>query len=177
MKREHEVFLGLGSNLGQRLSYLRAAIEKICELPATRLLNFSSVYESTPVGYARQPNFLNMVVKMGTQFSPGEFLEQLQLIEKELGRVRKFRWGPRVIDIDILYWDKIVLETNSLSIPHPAAQERKFVLAPLREIAPEFQLPPNNRTASELLEQLPDGSSVELYLSKEQFANPIRERA
>lgn len=177
MKCEHDVFLGLGSNLGQRLNHLRAATEKICELPATKVVNFSSVYESAPIGYSQQPDFLNMVVQITTQLSPTHLLNKLKGIEKKLGRVKSFRWGPRVIDIDILFWGKMELKTDSLSIPHPEASKRKFVLVPLDEIVPEFITPPNNCTASELLDKLPDDNRIEVYLSREQYTNALRVRS
>ncbi len=164
------IFLGLGSNVGDRLVNLESAIEKLNELPGTTVLACSSVYESAPLGYLAQNDFLNMVARVSTKFSPERFFKDTLKIEHDLGRTRKIRWGPRTIDIDILYWGDSVISTDSLKIPHPEAENRRFVLLPLSEIAPDFLMPPNYCRVSEVLENIADENNIELYRAKEQYA-------
>ncbi len=164
------IFLGLGSNVGDRLVNLESAIEKLNELPGTTVLTCSSVYESAPLGYLAQNDFLNMVAQVSTKFFPEQFFKNTLKIEDDLGRTRKIRWGPRTIDIDILYWGDSVISTDSLNIPHPEAKNRRFVLLPLSEIAADFLLPPNGYRISEVLEELVGENNIELYRTKEQFA-------
>ena len=163
------VFLGLGSNVGDRLENLESALEKIGELPGTAVSALSSVYESAPVGYLNQNNFLNMIARISTKFSPEQFFKNTQKIEHDLGRTRKTRWGPRTIDIDILFWGDSVISTNSLKIPHPEAENRRFVLLPLCEIAPDFLMPPNGHRVSKVLENIVDENKIELYRAKDQY--------
>ncbi len=131
-------YLGLGSNLGNRLSYLEKAIEMIKKLPLTQVKKISSIYETEPVGFKPQDYFLNCVVEISTDLSPHELLKKLQEIERLLGRNREkeIRWGPRTIDIDILFYGDLKIDTQDLKIPHPQVFKREFVLKPLREIAP-----------------------------------------
>jgi len=164
------IFLGLGSNVGDRLVNLESAIEKLNKLPGTAVLACSSVYESAPIGYLAQNDFLNMVARISTKFSPEQFFKNTQELEHDLGRIRKVRWGPRTIDIDILFWRESVISTDSLKIPHPEAENRKFVLVPLNEIAPDFLMPPNGCRVSEILENMADKNNIELYRAKEQYA-------
>ncbi len=148
------VFLGLGSNLGDRQGWLRAALQRIAGLPDTRLVRVSSIYESTPVGLAAQGRFLNLVAEVHTSLTPEGLLTQLQAIESALGRVRETRWGPRTVDIDILYWGTRVIETTRLRVPHPEAARRRFVLQPLSEIAPGWRVPPSFRPVEALLREV-----------------------
>ena len=164
------IFLGLGSNVGDRLVNLESAIEKLNELPGTTILACSSVYESAPLGYLVQNDFLNMVAQVSTKFFPEQFFKNTLKIEDDLGRTRKIRWGPRTIDIDILYWGDSVISTDSLNIPHPEAENRRFVLLPLSEIAADFLLPPNGYRIGEVLENIVDETKIELYRTKEQYA-------
>ena len=134
------VFLGLGSNLGDRARYLKDAIS-ILESPLIKVEDTSRIYETEPWGLMDQPLYWNQVIKVETSLEPLELLHVCQEIELRLGRERKVHWGPRTIDIDLLIYDNTVIESEELILPHPYLEERAFVLAPLREIAPELVLP------------------------------------
>jgi 2-amino-4-hydroxy-6-hydroxymethyldihydropteridine diphosphokinase len=144
----HIVYLALGTNLGDRLANLRAAIDAL--LPEIRVIAESNIYETPPWGVEDQPAFLNMAVKCETALEPESFLKRLKQIEVQIGRVESFRWGPRLIDMDILFYDDLVLESESLTIPHPRLHERAFVLVPLAEIASGFIHPVLKKTVKEL---------------------------
>lgn len=166
---QKQIFLGLGSNIGNRLNYLKDALKRISLLPNTKIEKHSSVYETAPVGYLEQDNFLNMVVEISTDLNPVSFFKKMQKIENDLGRIRKIKMGPRVIDIDILYWGSEILNINSLQIPHSEIENRKFVLVALNEIVPKFKTPHRLQEISELLKNVQDNSWVELFLAKENF--------
>ena len=134
------VFLGLGSNLGDRAHYLGEAIAALAS-PLIKVLATSSIYETEPWGVMDQPLYWNQVIEVETFLEPLELLHVCQGIELRLGRERKVHWGPRTIDIDLLIYDNTVSESKELILPHPYLEERAFVLAPLREIAPELVLP------------------------------------
>ncbi|MFQ5708177.1 MAG: 2-amino-4-hydroxy-6-hydroxymethyldihydropteridine diphosphokinase [bacterium] len=168
MKFRH-VYLGLGSNMGDRLNNLQEALSQISNLSQTVIDDYSSVYETKPVGYAQQADFLNMVVEISTDSPPQPFLCEVQEIEKRLGRVRGRRWGPRTIDIDILYWGRELVNTHDLTIPHAEVENRRFVLQPLNEIASYFKTPPRQQVVKHLLEIVQDESWVILYLPKEKI--------
>jgi len=133
-------FLSLGSNLGDRRAALRAALDAL-ERGGARVVRRSSLYETAPVGKTDQPPFLNLAVEVETRLSPAELLALCQAVEHAGGRVRRERWGPRTLDIDILLYDRLTVQTPSLAIPHPELTRRRFVLAPLLEIAPAAALP------------------------------------
>lgn len=148
----HHIYLGLGSNVGDRQANLLAALTAFP--PQLDILARSPVYQTDPWGYLDQDDFLNQVVKVGTDLSPHELLSFLKEIEQRLGRVKRFKNGPREIDIDILFIDDAVIEKEGLRIPHPHLAERAFVLVPLNDIAPKFVHPVFNKTINQLLSEL-----------------------
>lgn len=133
-------YLSLGSNLGNREVYLRKAVEALSALPQTCLRAVSSIYETPPWGLIEQPAFLNLCVEISTDLTPHMLLMSCLDIEKKAGRERDIRWGPRVLDIDILIYDNLELNEHGLTLPHPSMLERAFVLKPLVEIAPDLHL-------------------------------------
>ena len=152
------VYLGLGTNLGDRKQNISKAIEAISLKMS--ISKQSSLYETTAWGYTDQPNFLNQVIQVETHLSPLRLLNFLKKTEVELGRVENFRYGPRLIDIDILFYDDLIKTTSRLQIPHPRILERAFVLVPLNEIAPGFVHPVLKKTIAELLAELPNKTGV-----------------
>ena len=151
----HTVYLGLGSNLGDRLANLQAVGAAFA--PHGRILAASPVYETAPWGYTDQPAFLNQVLEVETDLAPAELMAALQRLEVDLGRVASFRYGPRRIDVDILLYDNLVLETPDLLIPHPRLAERAFVLVPLADLAPELRHPTLDKTIRDLLSGVDPG--------------------
>ena len=145
---EHILYLALGSNLGNRAANLKAAINNLP--PQMLVRKKSAVYETPPWGVAEQPAFLNQVVKAETYMEPEPLLKHLKRLEVALGRIPSFENGPRSIDIDILFYDDLVLDTPSLVIPHPHLHERGFVLLPLMDIAPDLTHPVKQKTVREL---------------------------
>jgi 2-amino-4-hydroxy-6-hydroxymethyldihydropteridine diphosphokinase len=152
------VYLSLGSNLGDRAGNLRSAIERLGTLG--KVVAISSFYETEPVAVTEQPWFLNCAVRLDTEKMPRQLLAGILAIERQLGRHRTEYKGPRTIDIDIVLFGNSVLATPDLIIPHPAMQERRFVLEPLMEIAPEVRHPALERTIRELRDALPPGQAV-----------------
>jgi 2-amino-4-hydroxy-6-hydroxymethyldihydropteridine diphosphokinase len=141
-------YVALGSNLGDREGYLRAAIEAIAKTEVVR--RASSIYETDPVGYLDQPVFLNMVIEVETAKEPLKLLRLMRKVEHDLHRERTFPNAPRNIDLDLLLYDDVVLESAELTIPHPRLHERAFVLIPLAEIAPNVIVPTRGKTVQEL---------------------------
>ncbi|GAP12040.1 2-amino-4-hydroxy-6-hydroxymethyldihydropteridine diphosphokinase [Bellilinea caldifistulae] len=147
--RLKQVFLALGTNLGDRLHNLQQAIFQLP--PAVLPLRASQVYETPPWGIEDQPRFLNMVIETATALPPVELLNYLKTLEKRLGRVENVRYGPRLIDMDILFYEDQVLSEETLQIPHPRLHERSFVLLPLNDLIPGFQHPLLKKTITALL--------------------------
>ncbi|RIV27338.1 2-amino-4-hydroxy-6-hydroxymethyldihydropteridine diphosphokinase [Fibrisoma montanum] len=156
-------YLLLGANLGDRVATLRRAVDLIAERVGT-VVRQSAVYETAPWGVTDQPTFLNQVIAVQTDLSPEETLTRTQAIEQAMGRVRHEKWGARLIDIDILYYDQLVLHTDTLTVPHPYLHQRRFTLVPLAEIAPEFVHPVLLKTTTELTDGLDDNSQVSRYV-------------
>jgi len=158
----NEVYLQLGSNIGDRLDNLDQSIKIITERIGN-VLEKSSVYESTPWGVENQRNFLNQVIFLKSNFDPYTILDLVLQIEKDMGRIRIEKWGERIIDIDILFIDDLIIESENLCIPHEFIAKRKFVLQPMCEIAPGFIHPKLNKTISQLLEECIDEEKVNVY--------------
>ena len=151
-------YLSLGSNIGDREDHLNTAMTLLNTVGSIERL--SSFYETDPVEFVEQPVFLNCVIALQTELSPTELMNQVLNIERRLGRERIQRKGPRTLDIDILLYGDRVMNAADLTIPHPAMEQRRFVLLPLTEIAPGVLHPILNKTARELLEELPPGQKV-----------------
>ena len=161
MGDESRVWLGLGSNLSDREAQLRAAVAALGGLPATRVVRLSSIYESDPWGVeGDQPPYLNMAAELATGMPPAELLDACLGIERSLGRVRRERWEPRPIDLDLILWGERVLAEDGLTVPHPEFRERRFVLEPLFEIAPDVRDPATGLTVRELLSRSADRGRV-----------------
>lgn len=156
----HTVYLALGTNTGERLANLRAALASLP--PEVQVQAESSIYETEPWGYIDQPAFLNMAIRAETDLPPLELLVYLKALERTLGRVPTFQNGPRLIDMDILFYDHLTLDMPELSIPHLRLHERAFVLVPLAEIAPELMYPRLGRSVAQLLETV-DRRGVRLF--------------
>jgi 2-amino-4-hydroxy-6-hydroxymethyldihydropteridine diphosphokinase len=159
------VFLGLGSNVGDRETYLKKAVEAISRFKSTRVCKLSSIYETEPWGRKNQGDFLNMVILIETTLSPETLLFKCLEIEKSLGRTIRSKWGEREIDIDLLLFAKIQVHSNKLKIPHPRILERKFVLVPLSELNPNVIIPGSDITVKKALELCEDQGGVVLYKS------------
>lgn len=160
---DHIVYLALGSNMGNRLSNLKAAVLNLT--PQMTVKQKSSVYETPPWGFTEQDAFLNQVVKVTTYLEPEPLLRHLKRMETALGRVPNFQNGPRVIDIDILFFDKMIINTPPLVVPHPRLHERAFVLVPLAEIEPDFVHPILQRPINKILEDV-NRSEIKLFTGK-----------
>lgn len=154
MEKE-SIFLGLGSNMGDRREYLIQALKKLQKYVSIEKI--SSIYETEPVGYKEQDMFLNMVCQGKTSYPAQEMLHKAKTIETEMGREHTFRNGPRPIDIDILLYGSLVIKQEKLTVPHPRMAERAFVLIPLNEIAPDILDPATNRTIRQLSQNISSG--------------------
>jgi 2-amino-4-hydroxy-6-hydroxymethyldihydropteridine diphosphokinase len=167
------IYLALGTNLGQREDNLRTVLRTIS--PTIEIIAVSRLYETAPAYITDQPNFLNMVIKGKTTLSPIALLTYLKLLEKETGRQKTFRYGPRKIDLDILFYDTLVINTTTLKIPHPRLSERGFVLHPLMDIAPDLVHPVLQKNIQQLTAELPadDGIlAITLLQSHRSFEQP-----
>src|SRR3972149_1431743 len=156
----HKIYLGVGSNLGDRHAHLDAAASSLA--PSVLVLRRSAIYETAPWGFTDQPAFLNQVLEAGTDLAPKALLAHLKATEKVLGRRTRFKNGPREIDIDILLMDDLILNEERLRVPHPGLHERAFILAPLADVAPDLIIPGQTLTIKELLAAA-DTTGIHLY--------------
>ena len=162
-QRRETVYLGLGSNLGDRESNLREALEAVDALESTRLLKVSPLYATEPRIVEQQPEFLNACAKIETALSPRKLLEALLDIEQQFGRERARDKGARTLDLDILLWEERLVDQPGLTVPHPGLGERAFVLVPLRDIAAEVRDPATGLTVEQLAARCTDDGDVERY--------------
>ena len=153
------ILLSLGSNLGDRDSNLRTALEQL-EEAGISVTRRSSLYETEPVDLQEQPNFVNLVCEVKTQLSPDQLLETCLAVEEKMGRKRRQRWGPRKIDIDLLFYGQEIIDQPQLQIPHPRLRQRRFVLIPLEEISSSFRDPKTGKTVTQLCSLCHDRSWV-----------------
>jgi 2-amino-4-hydroxy-6-hydroxymethyldihydropteridine diphosphokinase len=156
----HIAYLALGSNIGDRLQNLRTATAALP--PQVIVWRASTIYETAPWGVLDQPDFLNQALEVETQLAPDELLAHLKEIEAILGREQTIRYGPRRIDLDILFYDDLVLDKAGLQVPHPRLHERTFVLVPLADLAPDLRHPQTGQTVQEMLAQL-DAADVKPF--------------
>ncbi|MGN0341211.1 MAG: 2-amino-4-hydroxy-6-hydroxymethyldihydropteridine diphosphokinase [Roseburia sp.] len=155
----HTAYVALGSNMGDREAYIRQAIQSLDELEDCRVEQVSSLIETEPYGMTEQDRFLNGALRLRTLYTPHELLDQLHLIEKAAGRERKVHWGPRTLDLDIIFYDELVMADKTLTIPHPDMQNRIFVLEPLKELCPYYRHPILQRTVTQLADERMRGES------------------
>ena len=159
----HQVYIGIGSNVGNKRDNFFEAVTRLAKLPDTRVIKESSLYESEPLGDAKEW-YINGAVEIETKFKPDMLLQKFKNIERAMGRKKvKKRWGARIIDLDILLYDSAVVKKKNLRIPHPEMTVRKFVLIPLSEIAPQVVHPELGVTISELLVNVKDDKKIHLY--------------
>ncbi len=154
------VYVGLGSNIGDRIRFLSRALGAMARIPNSRLLRWSRVYETEPVGKKEQPLFLNMVAELETAQTSAGLLALLKEIERHVGRTTSERWGPREIDLDILYYGSEILNDADLKIPHPEVANRRFVLVPMKELASDLVDPLRQQTIQELCRVCQDNNAV-----------------
>ena len=162
MSQKARAFIGAGANLGEPVRQIQRALDELQKSPGVKLGAVSSLYRTQPVGPIAQPPFVNAVFSLECGMSPQELLALLLSVEEKMGRIRRERWGPRVIDLDLLFYGDMVINGQGLEVPHPRLHERRFVLAPLVEIAPDVVHPVLKKSAFDLLAGLPaEGPWVE----------------
>ena len=162
MSQKARAFIGAGANLGEPVRQIQRALGELEKSPGVRLGAVSSLYRTQPMGPVAQPPFINAVFSLECGISPQELLALLLSVEEKMGRIRRERWGPRVIDLDLLFFDEAIISEQGLEVPHPRLHERRFVLTPLVEIAPDVVHPILKKSAFDLLAALPaEGPWVE----------------
>jgi len=157
-------YIALGSNLGERTKNLKTALQRLAQTDRVKIGAVSAIFETAPVGGPEQGPYLNACATIVTELSPTQLLLVMLDIEEKMGRVRDVHWGPRLIDLDLLLYEEIVMNTPLLELPHPRMSERDFVLVPLANIAPDQIIPGLNRTVAMILTGRPENEDVKLYL-------------
>ncbi|MGN0268903.1 MAG: 2-amino-4-hydroxy-6-hydroxymethyldihydropteridine diphosphokinase [Lachnospiraceae bacterium] len=155
----HTAYIALGSNMGDKDAYLEFGVEELKKLPQIRMDQVSSFIRTEPYGYTEQDVFLNGACKVRTTFSPEELLDEMQRIELEAKRVRKIHWGPRTLDLDLLFYDQEIIATERLNVPHPDMANRDFVLKPMAELSPWWGHPVTHKTMAQMLAELEQQSA------------------
>lgn len=151
----HKVYVALGSNMGDKNAYIESAVQKIKKNECNKNVKVSNLYETSPYGEVQeQEDFLNGVAEFETLYSPEELLEFLHVLEQEAERVREIHWGPRTLDLDIIFYDRLVMDTEELTIPHADMHNREFVLKPLCDLTKKYRHPLLGKTVEELLKTL-----------------------
>jgi 2-amino-4-hydroxy-6-hydroxymethyldihydropteridine diphosphokinase len=163
LKSKNPVYLGLGSNIGDRKKIIETAVSEISGLKDTKVLKRSSLYKTEPWGIKNQEFFLNSVIEIETSLNPSELLDKLKKIESALGRKTRQKWTEREIDIDILFFDNLKITDKDVNIPHPEIQNRNFVLVPFCEINPGFIHPVLKKSVKDLLNDSKDNSAVIIF--------------
>ena len=157
------VYLGLGSNKGERISYIEKAIEEISGLPETNITVISGIYETEPWGNIEQEDYLNAVIGIQTELNAEDLLKELKSIEKFIGRKENRKWSEREIDIDLLFYGNEIIDKDHMKVPHGQIENRRFVLVPMNEIAPGFMHPVFKKNISQMLEDTTDKLKVYKY--------------
>jgi len=155
-------YVGLGSNIGDKVKNIKTALNLLDKLDNISVMKYSSFYETEPIGYEEQDWFVNAVAKLETSLSPQKLLSAFMEIEQAMGRKRDIKWGPRLIDLDLLLYDQIYMDSPDLIIPHPMMHERAFVLVPLASIDPDINHPIFNKTIGELLKNIHSQKKIRL---------------
>jgi 2-amino-4-hydroxy-6-hydroxymethyldihydropteridine diphosphokinase len=163
MNKGNLVYVSLGSNMGDRLEFLRYGVMNLNENVNINIKNCSSIYETTPVGFLDQEDFLNMVVELETSYTPLELLKYTQEIQRKSGRKFNIKWGPRTLDLDILLYNQENIEMEQLIVPHPRMFERGFVMVPLKEVAPSLYFSAIKKSIQEVYQELLDKEGVRLW--------------
>ncbi len=158
---ENIAFIGIGSNVGDKVKNCRQAITEINQCKHNRLMAQSALYKTEPIGYTQQDWFINCVIEIETSLTAYELLHLLENIELSMGRKRSFKWGPRIIDLDIIFFDEETIQCEELTVPHPELEKRAFVLVPLCEIAGDYIHPVLKKSISQLMAQLKGEQGIE----------------
>ena len=165
----HQAFVAIGSNLGERENYIQMGIEALKARKDCRVEQVSKIIATKPYGMTKQPDFLNGMIKLRTLLSPRELLRALQETEQKAGRERLVHWGPRTLDLDLIFYDNWVIDTMELQVPHPDMQNREFVLKPLAELAPYLRHPLNHKTVGRMLKEIEKERESELCQDTESY--------
>ncbi len=166
-----EAVIAIGSNLGNRLEYLQMAVQRMQKF--SKIIDIAPLYETTPYGFREQPDFLNSVIIIETDVFPHELLHRLKEIEIQLGRKNRERWGPREIDLDIIFYNNQVIHDDELTIPHPDFKNRIFVLKPLADIRPEWRSPIKGKPVRALLNKCQDETIIQM-VQPDWYANGVK---